>query len=75
MKLINVVLLSSAVSFLAMGMHQLFLHGILASYWLFMLVFALLMVYRYKTKNEVKTEPAKKVVQNDSKPKSSKRKK
>jgi len=67
MKTLDSVLLSLAIGFFIIGVHQLFLfskdgnfmQGVLASYWIFMLCSLLLIAFRYRktktlppTKNE-----------------------
>ncbi|MCC5946718.1 MAG: hypothetical protein JJT94_17430 [Bernardetiaceae bacterium] len=57
MKLLDIVLLSFALVFFVIGLHQLFVNGIEASYPIFMLSILLLLVLNYfkrKAKNEDK---------------------
>lgn len=69
MKLEQVIILSVAVALFIIGIHQSFLYGVAASYWIFMFTVALLLLYRlranrYKQPDTSQANTAK----NDKKP-------
>ncbi len=49
MKLEQVIILSVAVVLFVIGVHQSFLYGVMASYWIFMLIAALLFYYKLRS--------------------------
>lgn len=49
MKLEQVIILSVAIALFVIGVHQSFLYGVMASYWIFMFVAALLFLYRLRS--------------------------
>ncbi|WP_250631233.1 hypothetical protein [Rhodoflexus caldus] len=49
MKLEQVIILSVAVALFVIGVHQSFLYGVMASYWIFMLIAALLFYYKLRS--------------------------
>jgi Flp pilus assembly protein TadB len=49
MKLEQIIILSVAVALFIIGIHQSFLYGVMASYWIFMLVAALLFYYKLRS--------------------------
>jgi Flp pilus assembly protein TadB len=55
MKLEQVIILSVAVALFVIGVHQSFLYGVMASYWIFMLIAALLFYYKLRS-NRIKQE-------------------
>ncbi|MCS7018920.1 MAG: hypothetical protein RMJ87_00065 [Cytophagales bacterium] len=56
MKLSQVIILSVAVALFVIGIHQSFLYGVMASYWIFMLVAALLLLYKLRS-NRTEKQP------------------
>lgn len=50
MKIEQTIILSVAIGLFIIGVHQSFLYGVMASYWLFMIVAALLLYYRLRNK-------------------------
>lgn len=74
-KLADSLILSGAVGLFMIGVHQLFIFsevhgvqgGIMASYWIFMLVAALLMWLKFRRDKEKKTTPDKTTVKTKQK--------
>ncbi|WP_448520122.1 hypothetical protein [Rhodoflexus sp.] len=56
MKLDQIIILSVAVALFLIGVHQSFLHGAMASYWIFMLVAALLFYFKLRSNREAQQE-------------------
>ncbi len=61
MKLLDVMLLSGATGFFLIGLHQFYLHGILAAYWLVMLSGLLVLWYKWRNPAQIQapTEESK----------------
>jgi Ca2+/Na+ antiporter len=47
-KLTDIVLFSLAVAFTVIGFHQVFVNGLLESYWIFMISFTCLIIYNLR---------------------------
>lgn len=47
----DIILFSIAVAFTVIGVHQVMVNGIARSYWIFMLVFTVLIIYNIRKKN------------------------
>ena len=63
MKLLDVLLLSCATGFFLIGLHQFYLHGIVAAYWLVMLSGLLVLWYKWRNPPQIRPstteQPAK----------------
>jgi hypothetical protein len=62
MKLWESLVLSASVGFFLIGIHQLFLHGLVASYWLFMISVIGLVVLNLKKRPLPKPETPPKAI-------------
>jgi len=58
MKLPETILLSLAVAFLIIGVHQTFTVGILQSYWIFMFSIALLLIFKWRRNKDIPHQPS-----------------
>ncbi len=76
LKLVDSLIFSGAVGLFVIGVHQLFVFseargvqdGVLASYWIFMIVAALLMWFKFrKDKEKKKTPPNNNIVKSNQK--------